>query len=167
MNKTSRGTGIPANERYLALVNASRSLLLSTCSEHALAEISYAPFVREGLRFYILTSDLAKHTANLLRNRQASVMFIQPEEEAANLFARERVTFKCSVAEIVPDDPHYQRLSQNMEHELGSTVSLLRSLQDFHLLQLMATEGMYIAGFGKAYTIDMDTGALSAKAKRK
>lgn len=167
MNNNSRGIVNTANERYMALVNANRSLLLSTCSEHALADISYAPFVREGLRFYILVSELARHTANLLQNKQASVMFIQPEKEAADLFARERVTFKCSVEEVSPPDPDYQRLSQNMEHELGSTVSLLRSLQDFHLLQLTATEGLYIAGFGKAYTIDMNTGRLSAKAKRK
>ena len=47
-----------------------------------------------------------------------------------------------------------------MSDELGETMSLLRSLPDFHLLQLIADKGRFIAGFGQAFTININKNEL-------
>lgn len=139
------------------LISAHKTLLLSSYSERHGAEISYAPYVRDGLNFYIFVSDLAKHTGNLLSTLQGSVMFIQPENDAGNLFARERVIFNCEVLEVERDHELYEQQLQAMRQKFGETVDLLRSLNDFHLLQLKALSGQYVAGFGKAYALDLDS----------
>lgn len=150
----------------LALIESSRTLLLSTYSSEGGADIGYAPYVRDGLAFYLYVSDLARHTANMLSTLQAAVMFIQPEAECRNVFVRERVVLDCRVREIGRSDTHhYERQLLAMQHKLGETVALLRSLPDFHLLHLQAVSGRYIAGFGQAYAIDTATGSLNVTAR--
>ncbi|WP_031435737.1 HugZ family pyridoxamine 5'-phosphate oxidase [Methylomarinum vadi] len=149
----------------LALIESSRTLLLSTYSSEGGADIGYAPYVRDGLAFYLYVSDLARHTANMLSTLQAAVMFIQPEAECRNVFARERVVLDCRVREIGRSDTLYERQLLAMQHKFGETVTLLRSLPDFHLLQLQAASGRYIAGFGQAYAIDTATGSLIVTAR--
>ena len=79
------------------LLATQQTLLLSTASANCVPDLSYAPFVRDQAGcFYIFVSELAGHTANLLNNPQASVMFIRQESETRNLFARERAVFNCT-----------------------------------------------------------------------
>ncbi|WP_305908774.1 pyridoxamine 5'-phosphate oxidase family protein [Methylomarinum sp. Ch1-1] len=150
----------PPSSAYVGLLEESQTLLLSSYSQQQGAEISYAPYVRDGLKFYVFVSELARHTTNMLTTLQASVMFIRPETDSDNLFARERVVFNCRVQEISPEQALYQRQLQALQDKFGETVALLRSLNDFHLLQLEALRGQYIAGFGKAYAVEVETGKL-------
>ena len=151
---------------YRSLIDSQKTLLLSTASVTKGAEISYAAYVQDQQGFYIYVSELAKHTANMLINRQASILFIQPETEADNLFARERVMFNCRVQEVRRDEPLYDEKLQSMQNRFGETVSILRSLTDFHLLQLIPVDGQYVAGFGKEYAIDFDSGRLKPITKK-
>ena len=149
------------NENYLQLVQSQQTLLLSTISEQGKAESSYAPYIRdkEGV-FYIFVSELASHTKNMLQNHQASILFIQPESEAKNLFARERAVFDCVINEVQQQDECYYKQMLIMKEKFGETVELLQSLPDFHLLALAPVNGKYIAGFGKAFSINMDNDSL-------
>lgn len=150
-----------AAEAYRHLIDAQQTLLLSTCSAERQPEISYAPFVRdEHGHFYIFISELAKHTQNLLQNPKASILFIEPEPGCRNLFARERVIFDCGARAIAPDDPFYHRRLRAMEDKFGNVVALLRTLPDFHLIELTPETGHYVAGFGKAYAIDLHCNTL-------
>ncbi len=150
-----------ANKKYKKLVQDQQTLLLSTVSIQGDPECSYAPYVRDeqGL-FYIFVSELASHAQNMLQTPRASIMFIQNEKNANNIFARERVIFNCSINEIQKQDEKYPIFLDKMSDELGETMSLLRSLPDFHLLQLTAERGRYIAGFGQAFTISINKNEL-------
>jgi putative heme iron utilization protein len=151
----------PSSKAYRHLIDAQQTLLLSTCSADRQPEISYAPFVQnERGRFYIFVSELARHTPNLLQNPNASILFIEPESGCRNLFARERVVFHCSARTVSPGDPLYPRQLQALEDKFGNMVALLRTLPDFHLIELTPETGQYVAGFGKAYTIDLDRNIL-------
>jgi len=144
-------------ENYQQLIQSQQTLLLSTVTEQGKPESSYAPYVRdEAGVFYIYVSELASHTKNMLQNQQASILFIQPEKECKNLFARERVIFDCSINEVQREDECYYKQMLIMKEQLGETVELLQSLPDFHLLALTPVNGKYIAGFGKAFSIDQD-----------
>jgi heme iron utilization protein len=146
---------------YHELIASQQTLLLSTASANSVPDISYAPFVRDhaGL-FYIYVSEMAFHTTNLLNNPQASILFIRPESESRNLFARERAMLSCSVKEIIPDDEIYTYRIQALQDKFGEVVSLLRSLPDFHLFALRPESGRYIVGFGRAFTVNMNDGTL-------
>jgi len=149
------------------LLISQQTLLLSTASASGGPDLSYAPFVRDQAGcFYIFVSELAGHTANLLNNPQASVMFIRPEAESRNLFARERAVFNCTVKELKPDEAIYTMQLLALQDKFGEVVSVLRSLSDFHLFTLCPESGRYVAGFGRAYTINVEDGTLSPFAKK-
>jgi putative heme iron utilization protein len=150
-----------ANQKYKKLVQDQQTLLLSTVSIQGDPECSYAPYVRDekGL-FYIFVSELASHAQNMLQTPRASIMFIQNEKNANNIFARERVIFNCSINEILQQYEKYPVYLDRMSDELGETMSLLRSLPDFHLLQLTPDRGRFIAGFGQAFNIDINDDKL-------
>lgn len=143
-----------------ALIASQQTLLLATCNDGGDADISYAPFLQVEHVFYLYVSRLARHTGNLLARRQASVLFIQPEAEAANPFARQRLTLDCQVTEIGRDDALYPQLLDAMQLRFGEIVGLLRTLPDFHLLALTPQQGRYVAGFGKAFDVDVVSGEL-------
>jgi putative heme iron utilization protein len=147
--------------RYQELIASQQTLLLSTASANSVPDISYAPFVRDctGV-FYIYVSDMACHTANLLNNPQASILFIRSESESRNLFARERAVLNCSVQEISRDDAIYPDRLQALQDKFGEVVGVLRSLSDFHLFALRPENGRYIVGFGQAFTINVNDGSL-------
>ncbi len=148
-------------ERYQELMASQQTLLLSTASANGVPDISYAPFVRDDAGvFYIYVSEMACHTVNLLNNPQASILFIRPESESSNLFARERAVLSCSVAEIIRDDATYADRIQALQHKFGEVVSVLSSLSDFHLFALRPENGRYVIGFGRAFSIDVNDGSL-------
>jgi heme iron utilization protein len=147
--------------RYQELMAAQQTLLLSTASANGVPVISYAPFVRDHAGvFYIYVSEMASHTANLLNNPQASILFIRPESDSRNLFARERAVLNCNVKEISRDDAIYADRIQALQDQFGEVVSVLRSLSDFHLFALRPENGRYIASFGRAFTINVIDGTL-------
>ena len=98
MSEVSQEESRKITTAYHELISSQQTLILATVSADSLPQISYAPYVRdqEGT-FYIYVSELAHHTANLLKNQQASVLFIRAESESGNLFARERIVFNCRV----------------------------------------------------------------------
>jgi putative heme iron utilization protein len=117
--------------------------------------------------FYIYVSELAAHTKNMLHNNRVSVLFIMPESETQNLFARERIVFDCTISEIQQDDEIYETQLQAMQEKFGETVALLRNLTDFYLLALTPVTGKYIAGFGKAFEINIEKGQLKLAHQQK
>ena len=146
---------------YDELIASQQTLLLSTASLAGVPDISYAPFVRghAGL-FYIFVSEMAVHTTNLIDNPQASILFIRPESECCNLFARERALLSCSVKEIRRDDEIFIDRLQALQDKFGEVVNVLRSLSDFHLFALRPESVRFVIGFGRAFTINVDDSTL-------
>jgi putative heme iron utilization protein len=147
--------------RFQELMASQQTLLLSTASANGVPDISYAPFVRDHAGvFYIYVSEMSSHTANMLNNPRASILFIRPESESDNLFTRERAVLNCSVKEISRDDAIYADRTQALQDKFGEVVSVLRSLSDFHLFALRPENGRYIVGFGRTFTINVIDGTL-------
>ncbi len=135
-----------------ALRDRCKSVLLATVSPEGVPEASYAPYILdddEAICIYV--SELAAHTRHLLANPRASLMFIQPEAEARNLFARERLVLQCRAEEVRGNEA--DSLLARMESLFGETVTLLRSLPDFHLFRFQVEEGSYVRGFGQAWKV--------------
>lgn len=140
----------------IQLLSQQQTLLLASRDQAGNADISYAPYIYDDFKFYIFVSDLAKHSQNLRSHPQASIMFIEPEAQASNPFARQRLSFDCQVLEIGQTDPVFAKILDAMTTAFGEIVSVLRQLPDFHLMALSPTQGRFIAGFGKAYAVDAE-----------
>jgi len=148
-------------QEYQALIESQQTLMLASLGKEQMPDASYAPYIRdENGVFYIYVSELAKHTQNLMRHPYAGIIFIRPEAESRNLFARERVSFRCQVTEVSRNEEPYEGLLENFRDRFGAVVDMLSSLPDFHLLALKPESGSYVVGFGRAYAIDCESGAL-------
>ncbi len=137
-----------------ALRDRMRSVLLATVDAQGRPHASYAPCLNdENDRIYLYVSALAVHTRNLEHNPTASVLFIEDEATAANIFARRRLELDCRVQEIVRETPAWSRILDRMATRHGRIVATLRGLADFRLLALTPQGGSYVRGFGQAYRL--------------
>jgi len=145
-----------AYQEYLRLPAQFDSLLMATVSENGIPNASYAAYIQALGNYYVLISDLATHTDNLRRNKQVSVLFIENEQDAQHLFARQRATLLCEVDEVDQNGEVFPYIIQLFTHKFGKFIDLLQGKQDFHLFCLHPMSGTYVAGFGRAFTIEGD-----------
>lgn len=136
-----------------ALREGQRSVMLATADADGEPEASYAPYLRDNGDFYLFVSGLARHTRNLLASGRAALLFIEPEEQARQIFARRRLSYRCAVSEVERADPDWPRLLAGFEDRFGPVMEMLRGLPDFRLLRLRPTGGRYVRGFGQAYEL--------------
>jgi len=135
------------------LTASRKTLMLATLNAKQQAEISVTPFIKQGLNFYIFISELASHTQNLKTQPELSIMLIEDEQNTQNCFARKRLTYQCQAQEIQRTEADWNKLISEFEAQHGKTVSLLKTLPDFHLFELRALSGNYVQGFGQAYSL--------------
>lgn len=136
-----------------------RTLLMATLSPQGLPEMSYAPYAAGEGCYYVFISELAAHTRNLLASSELSVLFIRDEQACRNLFARERLSWRCHAREVLPGEEYEQGL-ERLEAAQGQMIAMLRGLSDFRLFALEPQQGTYVVGFGKAFEVDASTGQL-------
>ena len=138
-----------------ALLAGVRTLHLATLSAAGEPEASYAPFVRAGDgAFHICVSDLSRHGAHLVATGRASVLLIEDESAAGQIFARRRLVFDCGAAQVGRDTPRWRTVMDLFEHKFGEVVRLIRPLRDFRLFALAPRRGRFVKGFGQAFRIE-------------
>ncbi len=136
------------------LLSECQSLHLATLSKDACPAISYAPFLWHEGAFFIYVSALARHTRNLIEQPQASLMLIEDEAQASNIFARKRLTVRCLAKAIARSDEAWSERLNALETKYGNTVSVLRALEDFQLFRLAPIDASLVVGFGQAHPLD-------------
>jgi len=137
----------------LDFINSKKTLQLATVDVKAKPNASYAPFVYFEQGFYVLISELARHTQNILNNPSASLMLIEEESEAKDLYARVRLTFDAEAVIVSRETQQWQDVIELMINRLGNTVQGLSQFTDFHLVKLKVKQGLYVKGFGQAYQV--------------
>ena len=160
-------TGDSLREEIRCFRKQQKTLILSSQSEdnHPLA--SYAPFIEDEKGcFYLLLSDLAGHSINLQnhQNKQStlSILLIEDEQTARNLFARKRLSYTCQVTSWPREHPHWQEKIEQLQERFGKTIEVLASLADFNLYVLKPVEGQYVRGFGQAYVLKKSDEVIKA-----
>jgi putative heme iron utilization protein len=129
------------------------SVQLATVDHEAEPEASYAPCLEIDGNFYVYLSELSKHTMNLLDNAKVSMLFIEDEARTANPFARRRASYRARAIEIMRDSGEFASVLDAFEQKFGNFMTMLRMLTDFHLFRLEPQEGIYVAGFGRAFEL--------------
>lgn len=141
-------------EQVNALLSKVASTQIASLDENSQAQASYTPYLWHQHKVYIFVSELASHTRNLRQRPNASLMMIEDEADAKNIFARQRLILESEAAFIPRDHADWTELLAAFEARHGSTVTLLKKLSDFHLICLTPRRGSYVKGFGQAYAFE-------------
>ena len=137
------------------LLQSVRTLQLATLNGAGQPLSSYAPFIFEpGLGFFIFVSELAEHTRNMRRQPGTGVLIIADEGASRQLFARERLRFECRAEFIPRDSAGWEPRVDAFEEGFGAVLKLIRGLRDFHLIALKPLSGVYVRGFGDAWSFE-------------
>ncbi len=130
------------------------SVLMATVSGHGEPEASYAPYVEYEGDYFVLISELAMHTKNLTETDKTSLLFIEDERDAKNIFARKRVSYQCHALRVERKSEVYSLVMPIFSKKFGKIIELLKSLKDFHMYRLSPQQGRYVAGFGRTFIMD-------------
>ncbi len=141
----------------LPFIAAFQSVVIGSLDSQGCPFSSYAPFVHHDRRFYIFISDIASHAQNLRRSNKASLLFIEDEAEAANIFARKRISLQCRAALIPRDAETFAPVMAKFGEKFGGEmISMLMKMADFNLYELTTIGGEATFGFGEAYCVGGD-----------
>lgn len=142
---------------YQELPARVRSLMLSTVNGQGMPHASYAPYVIDAdYQIYIFTSGLSAHTSNLQTAGRASVLLIEDEAAAPQVFARQRITYDCQASLLPRSADAWGSVADRFEQRFGEIIAMLRSLDDFQIFCLSPQSGRFVMGFGAAYAVNPD-----------
>lgn len=152
MSKAKNKASLQKN--FITFKRQAQTLFLSTVTDEGKPNASYSPFVSDDNGYlYIFVSGLASHTQDLLESSEVSVLLTEDEEKSRQIYARQRISYQCSVEIIANEHEKYPLILDKMENHFGNIIELLRNLPDFILFQLTPFQGQYVKGFGKAYKL--------------
>ena len=138
-------------EEMHELLNSRKSMLLATRTGDGEPYASYAPFAFDDQGFFILISEIALHAVYLREYPKASLLVIEDEDNAAELFARKRINYQVKASLIAHASQSWAEGIRLLEQRHGARISQLSQLADFKLFRLEVESGRYVKGFGKAF----------------
>jgi putative heme iron utilization protein len=132
-----------------------RTVVMATVSEDGVPDASYAPYIRDSAgRVYVYISGLSRHTRNLQANRQVSLLFIEAERQAQNVFARKRLNYICDADLVDRASADWAQVLDRFTARFGAFINTIRQLADFQLFCLTPKSGTYVRGFGQAFDLE-------------
>ena len=129
------------------------TLQLATQDADGIPNASYAPFALADDGFYILVSELARHGTNLKASDKLSVMLVADESESKSVFARKRLTFDATAEMVDRDSETFTKGVAALSSRFGEMIDNLAVLKDFNLFKLTPHHGLYVKGFGQAFSL--------------
>lgn len=125
------------------------SLILSTTNENIDPLTSYSPFVEDDNKFYTVMSSSMTHFKNIEETLKAHVFIIEDEKDASHIFARKRLYFSAS-CKIVDEEKYFELFDKRY----GESLSFIRKMKDFKIVELTPKDKSLILGFGAAYLMN-------------
>jgi putative heme iron utilization protein len=144
-----------AQEVYAKFSEQFKSIVLGTAELNGEPNASYAPFVMDqNQNIFIYISYITQHAKNISNNNSVSVMFLEDEKEASQIFARKRLTYQCK-GEIIPfNSAKWLLVLEEFTKKFGNIINNFKTMEDFNIFQLTPTKGRFVIGFGAAYDIE-------------
>ncbi len=149
------------SQEVLDFIGSRRSLQLASLSQDGIPYASYAPFALGDACFYIIISEIAVHALNLQANPSASVLVIEDEDSAEEVFARIRVNYSVYAELLAYDSAAWHEGISRLTQRHGDRPRQLGKHADFKLFRLAPLRGRYVKGFGKAF--DLAGGPLAGE----
>jgi len=146
-------------ESFQSFENDKLSLILSTVSLNNEPLTNYSPFVTLHGKYFICISSQLPHYENIIQTKKAHVLIIEDESLASNIYARKRLYFSVNCALYEADTESIFKL---FDERYGDSLSFLRNMKDFKIIELDPGEKSLVLGFGAAYKMDAN-GKLASK----
>lgn len=122
--------------------------------------VSMVPFAvfraEESAGFVIHVSGLSAHTRDMQRDSNVSLMIVENEDEAETPLALARVSLDCDAVEVPHDAPEVEALARVYLGKFPDAQPLL-SFPDFRFFLLLPRSARFVAGFGQAMTLNVET----------
>ena len=96
------------NNEVLEFIATRKTLQLATLNQDGSPYASYAPFALGDDCFYVLLSDVAVHGKNLRLQPTASILLIEDEQSAGEIFARIRLNYSINADCLEHGSDHWQ-----------------------------------------------------------
>jgi len=94
------------------------------------------------------------HGLNLKAHPEASILIIEDEDTATELFARKRLAYNVTAQAPKPGDIEWEKAVDALEHAHGKRPRQLSELEDFQVFRLTPNSGRFVTGFGRAYSLE-------------
>ena len=146
----------------LEFIHSRKSLQLASLGADGAPFASYAPFAIGDDCLYVQLSELATHGINLQRNPRVSVLVIEDEDSAEEVFARVRVNYAMEARLLARESDEWQVAMAQLTARHGERPASLSNLQDFRMFRLAPLGGRYVNGCGRAYSLA--AGSLTGEA---
>ena len=146
-------------EEYVDFMNDAKSIYISNIDYdtefvYAKPEISYSPCVVDKQKnAYVLVSDLTRRTSSLVQHRPVQIMFIEPEN-IEEIYVRKRLTFDCKTTQIERLSDKWNEQADVFLKKFGDIIGIIKNLADFRMICFTPSSGIFVKGFGQAYTIE-------------
>lgn len=140
--------------RLTALIRARRWAAVATQGAQGpeASWVAYAP-AADLSHFLLHISRLARHTGNLLQDPRACLAISEPERADGDPQQLARVMLQGRVELIPRDAADYPAAARRYQEWLPDSIPLFE-FSDFLLFRLQPTQARFVAGFGRAYTLD-------------
>ncbi len=113
--------------------------------------IAYTP-AEDLSSLLIHASRLAHHTQDILQDSRCSLLIAETDDGSRDPQILARVTLSGNARPLEQDDPGYESARALYLRKFPETEFLFQ-LGDFSLYRIAISEGRFVAGFGKAFTI--------------
>ena len=139
------------------LIENSKIASLGTCTDNQ-PHVSMVSFsVNDNFsEFYILISQLAKHSKNIAQNNKVSLMICQPETEADNPQTLARVSISGR-SELIKRNKEEYLSAKNNYLMKNSSAEMYFGLGDFQLYKLKIDKARFVAGFAKTFNLSKES----------
>ena len=143
-----------AQAAYRQLLENGDGAHLATLDADGRPQASYAPCIWHAGDCFLFLSRLSGHCGNLQRDPRLGLMLLEDAAQAANAFARQRVSLQGRAQIVARDDARFARVLECFHQRFGEIMQVLEALPDFHLFRVVAESGSFVRGFGQAYTLE-------------
>ncbi|KAE9538438.1 pyridoxamine 5'-phosphate oxidase family protein [Ursidibacter maritimus] len=136
--------------------NEFHTIQLATVNDKGEPNASYAPFVYHNDQYVVLISEMAKHARNLQVVPRVSLLLIEDEKTARELFARKRLTTNANARLVDKESEEGKTLLTALRDRHGERIDGLARLSDFKLFCFSPLQSLYVKGFGQAFHLDKE-----------
>lgn len=125
------------------------SLIVSSSNNENDPLTSYSPFIEFEDKFYIVMSSSMPHYKNIETSKKAHIFIIEDEKDAFHIFARKRLYFSA-VCKVVEKERFYN----HFEKRFSDSLSFIKEMDDFVIIELTPKDKSLVLGFGAAYIMN-------------
>ena len=125
-----------------------QSVMISSLTKENEPFASYTPYVKVENSYYVIMSKIAQHYENVMHHPLMTIMFLEDESSAHNIFFRKRLTYVVETS--ITEDANIKTAFIN---RFGGFVERLFQM-DFVMVKCVIKQGHFIIGPGQAYHVD-------------